>query len=104
MIELKIILQLLLILQYLSNNSYIAILNLFLLFLSESLDKVSLFLFISILQESVKFNKFIELLLFDILFYLFCTNKFIQIFIMFLHIMTGLDLLYYLLIRYSYRR
>jgi hypothetical protein len=104
MIELKIILQLLLILQYLSNNSYIAILNLLLLFSCESLYKVSLFLFISILQESVKFNKFVELLLFDILFYLFCTNKFIQIFIIFLNVIMIFDILYYLLIRNIYSR
>jgi hypothetical protein len=100
MIELQLIQEALIISQYLSNNNvYLFMLNLFLLIPSKNLLYTCLFLFITILQESMKFNRFIELILFDILFYYFCVNKFAKTFIIFLNIIMIFDLLYYMIRR-----
>ena len=98
MIELKFFQEALLILQYLSNNnSYVFILNLLFLFPYKNITYICLFIFITILQESLKFNKLIELLLFDILFYNFCTIEFVKIFIIFLNVIMIFDILYYII-------
>lgn len=100
MIELMSFQEALIILQYLSNNNaYLFMLNLFFLIPTKNILYTCLFLFITILQESMKFNRFIELILFDILFYYFCVNKFAKIFIIFLNMIMLFDLSYYMIRR-----
>ena len=100
MIDLHSFQEALLILQYVSNNNvYLFMLNLFFLIPSKNILYTCLFLFITILHDSVKFNKFIELILFDILFYYFCINKFTKILIIFLNIIMVFDILYYMIRR-----